>query len=449
MNKSNRLRSARQAMEAGDLARAKILCGEILALYAEDFDALWLLAQINLASGDSSGALKALRHVAKLRPQDNGPWFQIGHLLKAMGRIEEARETFRMMLAQDPTNVSVMVSLTQVHRYIEHDAEVNLIEECYAKTAANSQDRRHLAFALGKIFDDLGEYLQAFRYIQEANQIARGSIASTLADDQRMFKSIETVFDAEFLARYESYAADDASLVFVLGMPRSGTTLAHQIIASHSAAVGGSEMPHIQSLINRLIGASSSDELDAYMLADLALVKQLVQDYLRTMAQLKGTASLIVDKSISNILFAGFIGTVLPRAKLISCRRDPRDVCWSIFRNDIPTQEYGYDLERIGRNHQLYLRLLSNWEALFPGRLFTLRYESLATDPENSIRQLLDYCELPFETACLDFHQAGGSVKTASAAQVRKPIHQAAIGQWRNYESQLTPLLEVLDLGAE
>ena len=402
------------------------------------------MAQVSLAAGDSVRALPALRSLAALSPADPRPLFQIGHLLKSTGAANEAREAFSAALAIDPGNVPAMVSLTQVTRFDRHDTEVAMIENRYAQMAPDSEERRHLAFALGKVFDDLQDFDRAFGYLEEGNRIACDAIHSSVRDDENMFESIRSIFSSNFVEHCRPYSVEDASMVFVFGMPRSGTTLVHQIIASHSNAVGGGEMPHMQLLIEALDIGSWAGRPGAETFPTGGVLRERVSRYLRAVGRMRGAASRLVDKSISNVLFAGFIAALLPRAKLISCRRDPRDVCWSIFRRDIPGHEYGYDLERLGRNYQLYLELLDHWETILPGQVCTVHYENLVAEPEPNIRRLIEFCGLPFETDCLDFHRSRQSVATQSTLQVREPIHTGAIGQWRNYEKQLAPLLSML-----
>jgi hypothetical protein len=257
------------------------------------------------------------------------------------------------------------------------------------------------------------------------------------------------VFDQEFLAEHKGQGHPDPAPIFVIGLPRSGSTLIEQILASHSQVEGTSELPYVGHVagslnLNRADGVNYPEAVRELGPGHL---KALGQEYLRAaqMHRTEGTPCFI-DKMPNNFPSVGFIQTILPDAKIIDARRHPLDSCLSCFRQLFARgQPFTYDLTDIGEYFLEYQRLMDHWHAVLPGAVLTVQYENMVTDFESQVRQILEYCELPWEDACVNFHETERPVRTASSEQVRQPIYSKSINYWRNYEQYLGELIEVLE----
>jgi hypothetical protein len=306
----------------------------------------------------------------------------------------------------------------------------------------------NMLFALGKAWEDRGDYARAWGYYADGNAKRRQDEWYDPVNTEVLHDAIREVFNEKLLARRAGSGDPDPAPIFIVGLPRSGSTLLEQILASHSQVEGTAELPYIGRVaaslnLNRADGVNypaAVRELDASHLRTLG------QDYLRY-AQLhrrRGTLHFI-DKMPNNFPHLGLISLILPNARIIDARRDPLDTCVSCFRQLFARgQPFTYDLVDIGEYYLQYRKMMDHWQAVLPGRVLTVQYEELVGDFEKQVRRLLDYCGLPFEENCLRFHETERPVRTASSEQVRRPINAEAIGRWRHYEKHLDALKEVL-----
>ena len=298
-----------------------------------------------------------------------------------------------------------------------------------------------LGFGLGKAFAELGEHARAFDYWRAANGCQRRLSPYDVRQAVQLMKSMQQVFDASLLSRAEGSRERGPVPIFVLGMPRSGTSLVEQILAAHPAVFGAGE----QEIVGRLGAQAASAP------ADLARLEandwaRLGERYLQQIRDLSAGEPFVVDKLPTNFLYIGMIRMMLPEARIVHCQRDPMDTGLSCFRNHFmaPGLDFSCDLEDIGIYYRHYRSLMAHWDQVLPGEIHAIRYEDLVADPEAQIRRLLRFCGLPFEAQCLAFHRVERMVATASMAQVRQPIHSGSVGAWRRYEAQLQPLKAAL-----
>lgn len=395
------------------------------------------------ALGNLPASIAALERAIALAPRDARIEAELGNTLAAFGKRDLAIAHYRKALALAPGNASYERMLGRL------DAESATLAEQQAsfEAPATSDDQRmHLGFALGKSAEDAGDYPTAFRYLDTANRLRRAGYSYDRAESDTAFAEIEATFTPELFAARSGHGVDDATPIFVLGMPRSGTTLVEQILASHPAVTGAGELP----LLRDLVISSTIKRPIHYpeLLADLtdADLKQLGQTYVDRLRGYAPQARFITDKMPGNFMLIGFIALCLPNAKIIHCVRDAADTSVSIWRNYFSTRlDYAYDLGEIGHYHRLYQRLMAHWHRVLPGRIHDISYEALVDDQDSETRRLLTYCGLDFRREVLDFHRTERPVHTASAAQVRSPISRKSIGIAARYGDLLAPLHAELD----
>jgi tetratricopeptide (TPR) repeat protein len=366
--------------------------------------------------------------------------------LIAFGRRDDAIAGYKAALALSPGNAEWLRMLGKL------DAEQTSLADArkrYAAAASGSEERAHLGFHLGKLLEEAGAFPEALDVLLDANRIVRQGLAYDPADSDRAFADIIATFSAELFADRAGAGDPDRTPIFVLGMPRSGTTLVEQIIASHPDVFGAGELPLMRDVVAAAYaetGTGSYAELLA-RLDNLALAS-LGRDYVGRLRDYSSAAERITDKMPGNFLLIGMIKLALPNATVIHCVRDPADTGISIFKNyfarGLGALRYAYDLAEIGHYHRLYQTLMRHWHAVLPGFVHDVSYEALVADQEGETRRLLDACGLDFRPETLDFFKTERPVHTASLAQVRSPISAASIGIADRYGEGLAPLRAAL-----
>ena len=391
------------------------------------------------------------RAAVSLKPDFAAAHLHLGHVLNHLGRLDEALAAYREALKLQPHNTEAYRFLVWHRRYTERDADVEAMENLWSSPQLDSAQRMHLAFALGKVCEDLGEFDRAFKYFSEGNRLKRASFRYDLARDAQDSAQLAEAMSADFFAARSDWGSTDTTPIVIVGMPRSGTTLVEQILASHPEVAGGGELSDLKQIIVADLRTRQLHSLiNGITTLDAGSAARLGNDYVaRLRRHAEANVAHVTDKMPGNFLFVGLLRIVLPRARVIHCRRDPLDTCWSIYKHLFTGhQPFAYDLEELGRFYRLYQRLMAHWASVLPGYVLEFDYESLVRDQEGATRQLLDFCGLPWDDGCLDFHRTARGVRTASLAQVRKPVYKSSIGAWRRYADHLGPLVAALTDGA-
>ena len=442
-----KLQLARQSMQAGRLEQAEAMLNQLLTIEPGHPGAGQALAMLHSRRRAFAEAIAALEQTLEHHPNNPELLAQIAHLYKDWGRFDEARAFFRTAAEQDPGNASHhLLLLASTSRFERRDADVDLIEAAYAASAPDSVERRRLAFALGKIFDDLKEYRQAFACFDEGNRIAAEQTDYYPLEVEETFAGIAATMNEEFFAEYAGAGSPDATPIFITGMPRSGTSLAEQILASHPDVYGAGELNRLTQIMTGLCIEQGITFPGGFRHLDAAVLRQKGESYAAELSKMADGHARVTDKSISSFIYIGLIRVMLPNAKIIVCRRDPRDIGLSIFQLDFGFPfPWSFRQEWIGAYYRCFDRLAGHWQACLPGQLYEFRYEDMVENPDREIRALLAYCGLEFDPACLDFHLTDRAVKTASHAQVRKPVYKGSVGRWKNYAEFLGPLIAALD----
>ncbi len=376
-------------------------------------------------------------------------WMSYGHALKTAGRQQEAIEAYRRCIALAPALGEAWWSLANLKTFRFDEADVAAMQAALAGPDLADEDRLHFSFALGKALEDAGRYADSFRYYAAGNDVQRRRIAYRAADIAAEVRRTREFFEAETLGRMARHGCPAPDPIFIVGLPRSGSTLLEQILASHSQVEGTMELPDIPAIAAELGGRRRPGEARyprALASLDGAALRALGEKYLeRTRVQRKTDAPFFIDKMPNNWLHVGLILSILPNARIVDARRHPMSCCFSNFKQHFARgQHFTYSLPDIGRYYRGYVELMAHFDAIAPGRVHRVLYERMVEDPEGETRRLLDYCGLPFEDACLRFYENDRAVRTASSEQVRSPIYRDAVEQWRRYEPWLGPLVEAL-----
>ena len=411
--------------------------------------AQFLLGSALAPSALTYEAIEAYQRALELRPSHVGAHLGLGHVLKTVGRQKEAVDSYRECIRLRPDNGATYWSLANLKTYNLSSADIEEMVSQLEDGDVNKESEVNFLFALAKATEDRKDFDLAWQYYEKGNAERRMTeyydpVRAEVIND----KVIET-FDAELLAKLGGQGHADPAPIFVLGLPRSGSTLIEQILASHSQVEGTSELPYVAHAMNslNLNRADGINYPEAVRELGANNLKLLGQKYLRD-AQMHRTegAPRFIDKMPNNFPSVGFINLILPNAKIIDARRHPLDSCLSCYRQLFARgQPFTYDLTDIGEYFLEYQRLMDHWHEVLPGQVLTMQYEDVVQDFETQVRRLLDFCDLPWEESCVRFYETDRPVRTASSEQVRQPVHSKSINFWRNFEDKLDELITVLE----
>ncbi len=369
--------------------------------------------------------------------------------MKTLGRNSEGIEAYRTAISYAPAMGEAYFSLANLKTFRFDEKEISAMRRQVKDGTKNVEDYYHLCFALGKALEDRKQYDESFACYRRGNAVRRKTVQWDRDANHENLQRLIKFFDTELFDNRRGRSARHAVPIFIVGLPRAGSTLLEQILASHSQVEGTMELPDIISIARRLSGKKSSADESRYpdVLSELTpeQLSELGDEYIeRTRIQRSG-APFFTDKMPNNFPHIGLIHLILPNAKIIDARRHPLGCCFSGFKQLFARgQNFSYDLTDIGQYYRDYVDLMNHWDQVLPGRVLRMQYESVVADTESQVRRLLDYCGLPFEEDCLRFYETERAVRTASSEQVRQPIYSAAVEQWRHYLPHLDPLIEAL-----
>ncbi len=403
--------------------------------------------------GEYQQACEVFARLLADHPRRARIWLSYGNVLRILGRPQEAIAAYRRSLELVPGLGLAWSSLSNLKTFSFAPAEVATMEAELARADATDESRRHLHFALGKAREDAADYPRSFQHYAEANRLLRAQLPYSADDTTRFVARSRQLYTSEFLRARAAVGCPASDPIFIVGLPRSGSTLVDQILASHSLVEGTMELNDITALTRRLRSlhrsATERERLEyTQMIATLApeRFRELGEAYIaRTRVQRKTAAPFFIDKQPDNFLQLGLIVSALPNAKIIDVRRHPLGCGFSVFKQHFARgQNFSYRLEDIGRYYRDYVELMAHFDQVMPGRVYRVHYESLVENTQSEVRGLLEYCRLPFEEACLRFYENPRAVRTASSEQVRQPIFRESLEQWRHYEPWLEPLKAAL-----
>jgi tetratricopeptide (TPR) repeat protein len=399
--------------------------------------------------GDHEKALALYRELLSDAPRAADLHLSVAHTLKTLGRTQESIAAYRMAAESRPNFGDAYWSLANLKTYRFTDDELATMIESEASPKIGLVDRYHMCFALGKALEDRGDYERSYRYYERGNALRKSESPYQAASVEKNTELQISVCTREFFAARAGVGAPDPDPIFIVGLPRSGSTLLEQILASHSAVEGTMELSDIAAAVVDLEGHNKDPDNRRYpaVLAELAPgdFRRLGEKYIADTRVYRSGRPFFIDKMPNNFRHIGFIHLILPNAKIIDARREPMACCFSNFKQLFAAgQDFTYSIEDIARYYRTYVELMDHWDAVLPGRVLRVQHEAVVEDLEGNVRRILDYCGLAFEPACLEFYKTERSVRTASSEQVRQPIFKEGLDQWRHFEPWLGPLKDAL-----
>ncbi len=409
-------------------------------------------AAVLAEAGRLERAAALAERAGALAPAHGGPLLRLGQIRRDQGRLEEAVALYRQALAGEPGLAEAWLHLGEIERFAPGAPEIDRMEALLARIGETSDAAAPLLYALGKAYDEIGEFDRAFARLESANRLMARRMPYDPAAEEAWAERILSGFD-EALLREKGKAGEPSPLpLFILGMPRSGSTLAEQILDSHPQVHGAGEIVEVGRMLEDLarLRPGERDYVAACRAASGEELRRLGAASLARLAKLAPGAARVTNKTPGNVFHIGFLALCLPGARFVETRRDPLETCFACWR--MPFRggvAFSYDLAHVGRYYRVYDRLMRHWRALLPERVFTLAYEELVAEQEALSRRLVAFAGLEWDAACLEFHRSGRAVLTASGAQVRRPLAKSPNRRWRNYERHLGPLIEALGELAE
>jgi tetratricopeptide (TPR) repeat protein len=400
--------------------------------------------------GDFDAAIELYREVLAENPGYSRVWHSFGHTLKTAGQTEQAIEAYRRSIALEPHYGEAYWSLANLKTFRFTPDEMQAMRAQLARPDLTDEDRFHFDFALAKALEDGRQYAESFRHYDDGNRLRKRLIRYSAERNHAKLEQNKDLFDAKFFADRRDYGHASAEPIFILGMPRAGSTLLEQMLSSHSQVEGTMELPDIIAVTKDLMRHNTEPSVNTYypLLPAMSREQALAyaQGYLdNTRIQRKTAAPLFIDKMPNNFAHVALIQLMLPKARIIDARRHPMACCFSNFKQHFARgQNFSYSLDDMGRYYRDYVELMAHFDAVMPGRVLRVHYEHMIADPETEIRRVLDYCGLPFEAECLRFYENGRAVRTASSEQVRQPIYKEGVDHWRHFEPWLAPLQSAL-----
>ncbi len=407
------------------------------------------LALLLTQLGRREAAVRLYEKAATIRPDEAKHYYNIACLQRSLGNTESAENNFNKTIGLDPSDYesykirSELRTQTPTHNHVEE------LERLLANGIADRRGKAHICYALAKELEDLEEWDRSFHYLKMGADIRRSLMQYDVQRDLDTMASIRKTYGSDlFDGRVEGDGNSEA--IFILGMPRTGTTLVERILSSHTQVFAAGELNNFAVQMTRLVKQRCGDKkVSRDELVEMSAgidFKKLGEAYIDSTRPFTGHTARFIDKLPLNYLYVGLIHLALPNAKIINLKRHPLDTCYAIYKQlFLDAYPFSYDLEELGRYYVAYHQLMEHWNAVLPGVIHTIRYEKLVADLEGEARQLLGFCGLDWQPQCLKFHENPEASTTASTTQVRQPVYQSSVGKWRNYRQQLAPLIKVLE----
>ncbi|MBN6100923.1 sulfotransferase [Xanthomonas sp. CFBP 8703] len=430
------------------MQEAQRFADQAMALRPTDAHTLDTLGVVYTQVNEHVAALQAFTQAVQLAPQQASFRYNLGTSLLFSGRLQEAEQEYRACLALEPRYWKVYLSLSQLRKWSEDENNLALLEQALASAGEAPEAVLYLNLALAKEHEDLGDYHAAFRGYVQGKAVQKRARGYTSEHDAVLFEALQRAFRADAAP---TSGFDSQEPIFVVGMPRSGTTLVDRILSSHPQVHSAGELQNFSVALKRLVRTPSPAILDVATLTQLQGLdwRELGRAYVESTRPGTAAKPRFVDKLPHNFLYVGHIARALPNARIVCLRRDPMDTCLSNFRQlfalSSPYYDYSFDLMDVGRYYLMFERLMAHWRALFPQRFMEIDYEDLVLEQEPTTRRLLEFCGLPWDDACLRFEQNQAPVATASVVQVRTSMTRAYMGRWQRYGEDLAELKQLLE----
>ena len=433
---------AQAYLDDGELEEAEAAVRHSLLIDADASPSWVLLGSVLAHSMRQGEALEAYDRALDIDPTQVRVELSRGHVLKTLGRRAAAEAAYRRCLELQPDFGEAYYSFADLKNYHFSDGELAAMQEVLGRAPGDGKSRAQIHFAVGRAFEQREQFPLAFRHYATGNSLRRRETPHDAAAFEQKCRRVAATFSAEFLRSHGGSGSADPAPIFVVGLPRSGSTLVEQVLASHSCIEGTMELPHVLRFVREL---DHHGAVDAYPESVAGLSAQRLEDlgarYIKETRIYRSDRPRFIDKMPNNFSHVGLLQLILPRATIIDVRRNPMDTCFSAYKQHFAQgQSFTYDLEDLGRYYRSYIELMDHWDDVLPGKVFHVAYEDLVRNTEAVVRRLIAHCGLDFEPSCLRFHETQRSVRTASSEQVRVPMYDSSIGHWRHFEAELAPL---------
>ena len=420
----------------------------LLKLDAENVNMICEHANVLTMAGRHEDAIKEYERALAIAPRHAGSLSGIGHVLKTVGKQDEAVRAYRDSVAAHPDFGEAYWSLANLKTFRFTDDEIAAMIKQLEDDKLADEPKANFCFALGKAHEDLEDYATAFRYYEQGNAVRRVNESYDPVLTETIHDRIIDTFTSDFLGSRHGWGDPSPAPILIVGLPRSGSTLIEQILASHSMVEGTHELPELSRVIRGLNDSRTDGKTYPEAVPELsdADARHYGEDYLERTLKHRSGQPRFTDKMPNNFPSVGFLHMILPNAIVINARRHPLDSCFGSYKQLFAKgQPFTYDLFEIGDYYLQYQRMIDHWHSVLPGKVLDVHYEDMVANQERETKRILEHCRLPWEDACLRFYETRRAVRTASSEQVRKPIYTSSVDLWRNYEVQLAPLIEVLE----
>ena len=386
-------------------------------------------------------AINCFKKAISLNPKLVATHHNLGNIYLVTGELKLAKEQFEIAIKKNPYNTNSHRSLSRLCKYKGKEKHFRDMVKIYEEiNDVDVVNKSNISFALGKAYEDINDFKNSFFYYEKGNFFYRKTLKYSSKNEKEIFKEIKETFNKSLFEKYTDTGNQNESPIFILGMPRSGTTLIEQIVSNHPEVYGADEVNFIPDLISENFGDNKLNlffnNIVDFKKSDF---KKIGESYIEKMSKLSNNKERYTDKLPKNFLFIGFIKLILPNAKIIHCSRDPKDNCFSIFKNHFPGGQinFAYNFNEIVEYYNFYFDLMKHWKSIFSGSIYDIKYEDLIKNPEKEIRKLLNYCQLEWNDKCLDFSNNKKPIRTASDIQARSKIYNTSIDLWKNYKKYL------------
>lgn len=435
-------------LEMNNLEDAIATLEESVRIEPGNYNARIALANALARSSRTAAAVDAYKSAIELRPEVAGAFLGLGNVLKTLGDQADAIAAYRQGIEIRPGYSELYWSLSNLKTFRFDDDEIVAMQSLLATDGLDDDNTVHLSFALGKAYEDAGDYAAAFEHYDRGNQLRRQQENYDPVQTEQIGERIRAVFTAKFVATAAGHGYAESKPVFIVGLPRSGSTLLEQILASHPMVEATHELPEggrLTRFIDRQQKTKASRYPEALISSPPDFFTTLGQRYDEETQRYRSGAPYFVDKMPNNFANLGLLAMSLPNARFINARREPLDTCFSCYKQLFARgQSFTYDMEELGLYYLEYRRMMDHWHAVFPGRILDVQYESVVADIETQVAIILEHCGLPWDDACLDFHNTKRAIRTASSEQVRQPIYKDSVAYAARFGDALNPLIQVL-----
>ena len=381
-------------------------------------------------------AIKYYKKAIQINPNFYYAHLNLANVLISIGKLKDAKKYLKESISINPNFFHAHRLLSRITIYKKNDEHLSQLSTLYKKIDENNTEAKMiLAYALGKAHEDIKDFDQSFSFFIKANSHSRKKVNFSLNDEINKFKEIKKTYTKDLLNKYKESGSESTGVIFIVGMPRSGTTLIEQILSNHSKVFGADEVEFIPNLIEKY----SVDKKLNYIFENKSILKKIGNEYLSNMKEISKNLKVTTDKLPINFLYLGLIKLILPKSKIIHCYRNSKDNILSIFKNYFPGKKinFAYNLNEIVSYYNLYYDLMNHWNNLLPNSIHNIKYENLVANTKHEIKNLLNFCNLEWENNCLEFYNNKRAVKTASDIQVRNKIYNTSINSWKNYRKFL------------